>query len=199
TRQHNNPRPTHGPTTKPSKKKNGSSAVIFFSTCNEKKKMESTRVKNSKHLLQTTAVRFKPELSVHRRRSTRQNSNCRGHVLLYGEPTTNLHRRELFQLDLPNILTSHQIDASKLIQSSTIHPTSNRDVRRETVERVTNGSPPSPSNTTRKTKPDNSVKVNASRQKQKSDILVKPTEIYQSQQSPKKNGDGQSFISFFSS
>ncbi|KAH0940130.1 hypothetical protein HID58_007591, partial [Brassica napus] len=42
--------------------------------------------------------------------------------------------------DLPNILTSHQIDASKLIQSSTIHPTSNRDVRRETVERVTNGS-----------------------------------------------------------
>ncbi|CAN7125585.1 unnamed protein product, partial [Brassica rapa subsp. narinosa] len=38
----------------------------------------------------------------------------------------------LTQSDLPNILTSHQIDASKLIQSSTIHPTSNRDVRRET-------------------------------------------------------------------
>ncbi|CAF2140732.1 unnamed protein product [Brassica napus] len=62
------------------------------------RKKESTRVKNSKHLLQTTAVRFKPELSVHWRRSTRQNSNCRGHVLLYGEPTINLHRRELFQL-----------------------------------------------------------------------------------------------------
>ncbi|KAG2247892.1 hypothetical protein Bca52824_087520 [Brassica carinata] len=31
----------------------------------------------------------------------------------------------------PNILAAHQIDASKKIQSSTIHPTSNRDVRRE--------------------------------------------------------------------
>ncbi|KAF3576716.1 hypothetical protein DY000_02029947 [Brassica cretica] len=36
----------------------------------------------------------------------------------------------------PNILATHQIDASKIIQSSTIHPTSNRDVRRETVDRV---------------------------------------------------------------
>ena len=41
------------------------------------------------------------------------------------------------------------------------------------------------------TKPDSSVKVNASRQKQMPDILVKPTEIYRSHQSPKKNGDRQ--------
>ncbi|KAL0806485.1 hypothetical protein Bca101_098977 [Brassica carinata] len=49
------------------------------------------------------------------------------------------------------------------------------------------------------TKPDSSVKVNASRQKQKLDILVKPTEIYRSHPSPKKNGDRQKlhFIFFF--
>ncbi|KAH0863710.1 hypothetical protein HID58_080921 [Brassica napus] len=52
----------------------------------------------------------------------------------------------------PNILAAHQIDTSKIIQSSTIHPTSNRDVRRETVDRrqstITGNpgeKPPSPS------------------------------------------------------
>ncbi|CAF2108026.1 unnamed protein product [Brassica oleracea] len=47
------------------------------------------------------------------------------------------------------------------------------------------------------TKPDSSVKVNASRQKQRPDILVKPTKIYRSHQSPKKNGDRQKLHLFF--
>ncbi|WZZ26779.1 hypothetical protein YC2023_010180 [Brassica napus] len=49
------------------------------------------------------------------------------------------------------------------------------------------------------TKPDISVKVNASRQQQMPDILVKPTEIYRSHQSPKRNDDRQKLhLIFFS-
>ncbi|KAG2274264.1 hypothetical protein Bca52824_056819 [Brassica carinata] len=47
--------------------------------------------------------------------------------------------KSLTQAIFPNILAA-RIGASKKIQSSTIHPTSNRDVRRETVDRVTSGS-----------------------------------------------------------
>ncbi|KAL0648285.1 hypothetical protein Bca4012_046576 [Brassica carinata] len=149
--------------------------------------METTRVKNIKHLLQTTAVRFKPELSIHRRRSTRQNSNCRGHVLLYGEPTTNLHRRGSLSTDSGKPPEVYQTDDEESLTQSDLPKYPSRTPDRRFKENSVIYNPPNIKQRCEKrderdaeTKPDSSVKVNASRQKQMPDILVKPTEIYRS-------------------
>ncbi|KAH0826826.1 hypothetical protein HID58_092544, partial [Brassica napus] len=120
TGQHNNPRSTHGPTTKPTKKENGSTATIFFSTCIEKKGID-TRQKQ-----QTPPPNHRREIQA--------GAFC-------SLETIHASKLELPRTRVALRRTHHQSPSTgTLSTSSTIHPTSNRDVRRETVERVTNGS-----------------------------------------------------------
>ena len=142
------------------KKESSSSTVIFLSTCIEKKKWKrhASRTSNtSSKPPPWDSSRSFPFTGDDPRVKTRtaEDTCCftenpppistDGEVFQlipvnHRKSIKRMMKKASLRAIFPNILAAHQIDASKKIQSSIIHPTSNRDVRRETVDRVTNGS-----------------------------------------------------------